>query len=392
MSVARRRVIVMLGGLAAALGGVMLLGWLVNPFGLWPTRLIDRRYRSGTSSTCSEHLRERVTMPYRVRSQDWSVLLLGSSRIQCGMALPLDGADGFLNAAVRGASLFEITDLLELAAANPALRRVVLGLDFFAFNGGFIAYQDPEWARRIHNPVAQVWRDALSEVRDGLLTTGSMVESARTLSRLARRAPKHSHLHNAPWGAEDIRAGLSEAPYSLAEFTDEQRQRGLASLIGMYKGRLPADPAVIERLRAVVDGLHARGVEVTPLVMPHSACDLAILRRLGLWEAFVAWRRSLVDLFGGYWDFAVSTAAVREERLFYDTTHLHPAAGHAILRRVLGLDCDGCGALGASLAASGRWVDAATLDASLATDGIALAILPTTRCAQQAATLPLPPP
>ncbi|MDX2171406.1 MAG: hypothetical protein SF182_30355 [Deltaproteobacteria bacterium] len=389
MPAARRRLVFMLGGLAAALVGVLLLGWLVNPFGVWPTRLIDRRYRSGEASTCSPYQRERVTMPYRMLAGQPTVLLLGSSRVQCGIAVPLDGADGFLNAALRGASLPELTDLLELAARDPALRRVIIGLDFYAFSAGFLAYQDPALPQRARDPLAHVWRDAVGEVRDGLLTTDSLVESARTLTRLARRAPKLPELHDAPWRPEEIRAGLTPAT-GLAELADDARRRGLAGIVAMYAGHRPADAAVIERFRAAIAALRARRIEVTPLVVPHSACDLAILRRLELWAEFVAWRRGLVELLGGYWDFSVSPIAAGEERLFVDTTHMRPAAGHAVLRRVLGLDCEGCGELAASLAASGRWLDARNVDAHLAADAATLAWLPGMRCAQQAEALRLP--
>jgi hypothetical protein len=387
MSAARRRLTLMLAGFFASLAGVLLLGWVVNPLGIWRTRIVDPRYRSDDATSCNEVQRERVTMPYRVRFEHPSVVLLGSSRVQCGMAMPMDGRDGYLNAGLRGASLPELTALLELATGNPALRRVVIGVDFFAFGAPIPAYQDRDWPERLRNPLAHAWRDAAGEIRHGLLTTDSLFESLRTLTRRIRGAPRLPWLLHSPWTAAEIRDWLMSPPVGLREMPAAELTQRIASIAELYRGYQPAPSSAADGMRAAIATLRARGVDVRPLVFPMSGCELAIVRRLGLWDAFLTWRRALPGIVGPYWDFATAPTAVREEGVFVDTMHVRRAVGQALLRSALGLGCAGCGEPVVSLVADGIWVDRVGLGAEAST--AALELLPATRCARSVDTIEL---
>ncbi len=386
MPAARRRLCLMLAAFAALLAGAALLGLLVNPFGEWPTGLVDRRYRSGATSSCMVDQRERVTMPYRVRSDQPRVLLLGSSRVQCGMAIPFDAGDGFLNAGLRGATVPEHVDLLGVAVDNPNLQRVLIGLDFFAFSAAYPDYLDHDMPARIHHPFASAIPDLLGELRRGLLTVDSVVESVRTLGRLARGMPKLASRHESPWQEQEIQSAMAVSE-GLQRFDEARIRAGLASIAGMYLG-YRASTEHVNGLRTAVETLRARGVEVTPVVLAMSACELAMLRRLGLWSAFEAWKRTLPAIVGGYWDFSVSPTAMHQAQVFTDTVHLRPAAGQAILRRVMGLDCAGCGEAASGLAIDGVWVDADTIDAHLAHTARGLDFLSFEPCGRVVAALP----
>src|SRR4029453_1997886 len=94
--------------------------------------------------------------------------------------------------------------------------------------------------------------------------------------------------------------------------------------------------------------------------------ELELIRRRGVWDAFEQWKRDLLADAGPYWDFSGFNAVAQDESLFADLMHLQPAAGHVILRQLLGRGCERCGPGAERIRAAGVWVDAASIETHLA--------------------------
>jgi hypothetical protein len=58
--------------LFAFLAAVATVNWLANPYGAWPVSAIDPIYRKGGA--------ERVATPFRLRAEQPTIMLVGSSK------------------------------------------------------------------------------------------------------------------------------------------------------------------------------------------------------------------------------------------------------------------------------------------------------------------------
>ena len=92
-----RRLSLMLLCLAGFLAAVAAGNWIVNPYGAWRSTVIDPAYRF--SETARNEASERVTTAYRIRVEEPTNLLVGSSRVVVGMYIERGARDGFFNAA-----------------------------------------------------------------------------------------------------------------------------------------------------------------------------------------------------------------------------------------------------------------------------------------------------
>src|SRR5271163_5005879 len=130
-----------------AFTGVMIAGgvaltWLLNPLGATRSRFIDPIFRKIKV--------ERVAIPYLLRNAQPETVLLGSSRIRMGMRIEQGDRDGVMNAAINGATLRQISQIVDVALRNPRLKRIIWGVDFFAFSARWNS-EDPAFNARIED-------------------------------------------------------------------------------------------------------------------------------------------------------------------------------------------------------------------------------------------------
>jgi len=86
-----RKLALSLGALLSLIGGLALFNYVVNPYGAWGTELVNPIYRDISH--------ERMAIPYLLRTSQPRTLLVGSSRVMLGMAIPQKDRDGVLNAS-----------------------------------------------------------------------------------------------------------------------------------------------------------------------------------------------------------------------------------------------------------------------------------------------------
>jgi hypothetical protein len=338
--------------LFAFLAAVATVNWLANPYGAWPVSAIDPIYRKGGA--------ERVATPFRLRAEQPTIMLVGSSRVMFGMKIEQGARYGVLNAGLPAANLDEIAAVIEVALENPGLKRVIWGLDFFAFDNNVAGILDPQTRQRLAG-------DARLKIMETLLSLDALDLSRRLLVRAmsGRRNLPAVRTMPIPWTQEMIRGELARPGRNDLDQMDRSIIEGqLGYWIPVYSNYQWSDSRMA-LFQGVVARARRAGVDVIVFIPPLSGYELEALRQSGRWETFQRWKR-LIAAAGPYWDFSGYNEIAQEADLFNDVAHYKPAVGFTILRRLLGEDCSRCGDKARRVLDSGLWVEPATVDRVLA--------------------------
>jgi hypothetical protein len=313
---------------------VVSVNWLANPYGAWPVNLIDTIYfQQGGPG------RERIATPYRVRIEQPTTLLVGSSRMLFGMQIEQGCRDGVFNAALSGASLDEIVGLLGLARHNTRLKRVIWSVDFYPFKESYRGYHDGPTGARLEGDQALL-------VRDTLLSTKALSESWELLHTALRGRDKlpPAALLPIPWPESVIRDALQQLADGSSSALDEVKfTRDLPLWFPLYTDYQLA-PTQVALLRTTLSQLQAAGIDVVLLVPPLNGYELEVIRQTGRWQVFQDWKRTLASI-APYWDYSGYNQLARTDWLYTPNCfcHFQPVVGNVIFRQVLGQGCAQCG-------------------------------------------------
>jgi hypothetical protein len=287
---------------------------------------------------------------------------VGSSRVVVGMYIDRAARDGFFNASMSGASIAEIAAILRLATANPRLKRVIWGVDFYAFGERFIGFRHPETRVRLEGDERQM---TIMRIKETMLSLRALDDSWKVIRRATRGHKPGPFAGPVPWPEETIRARLADPGRAgLAQADDASLKAQLGNWIDNYSNYRPSD-ALGSLFRDAVADVRKTGIDVILFVPPLSRCELEVMDEAGSWEAFQKWKQQLL-VAGPYWDFSGYGKLDRMESLFLDVPHVWPAVGHVMLREFLGQGCGRCGEVARLVREAGVRVDAATIDVHLA--------------------------
>lgn len=335
----------MLALLAAFLAAAAAFNYLMNPYGAWRVALVDGIFRR------IEH--ERLETPYLLRTAEPTTLLVGSSRVLMGVAVEQGCRDGIENAGLSGASVDEIGEIVAIALRKSRLKRLIWGVDFYAFDQNYLTF-DPATRRRLG-------RNLSDTVTDTLLSLDAFDASRKLLLRSigGRSRLPAMRVLPLPWPQSVIRRELEQRDQ---RGLDQQGDREYEVLHGVPRyADYRLAPDRLAEFRDTVERARASGVEVVLFLPPLSRYELEVIRQSGQWQTLQRWKRELLAA-GPYWDFCGYNALSGDDRLFLDAMHFKPAAGQVILRLIVGQDCSRCGAQARVIANSGLWVDRSTLE------------------------------
>ena len=230
--------------------------------------------------------RERLVTPYLLRIARPETLLLGSSRVLMGMRIEQGDRDGVMNAAIKGASLPEISRIVDVALQNPRLKRIVWGVDFFAFS--------TRWRSRDPNFNARIADNPAARLEDTLLSLDALGDGfdmyKRSLRGLARLTPTMKAA--VPWPMELIcDQYLKDRMDGLDLATPTQVEMQLRQVIYLYQG-YEFSSAQLEIFRGTVDRIRAHNVQLVLFVPPMSEYELELIRQSGHWADFEQFKRA----------------------------------------------------------------------------------------------------
>lgn len=350
MNVARR-LLMMFAFTAALVACGVAFNLAVDPYGAWGSHLVNPIYRVVKQ--------ERVVTPYLLRTARPHTVLLGSSRIWLGMRVEQGERYGLMNAALSGARIEELCRVASVALHNPDLKRIVWGVDFFAFDR----------ARAGLNPLFEERISGNFEPRleDTLLSLSALHDSYEFLARAARGTARMrpTYLAEVPWPMKlvcsDFRANRSKGLVSSAPAEIVQQ---LYRDVPDYTG-YQFSPRLLQQFRATIAAARARGVDVIMFVPPMSEYELELIRQSGNWDKFQDWKRKLAAI-GPFWDFSGYNAVASYDLFFMHVMHFKTAPGQMVLRIVLQKPAPPCDPASAIVAANARRVDAENIDAHIA--------------------------
>lgn len=318
--------------LAAGMAGFALFNMAVDPYattgapdlpGLTErdTRVLDDGGRV--------HVADRLA-----RGGDIAVIL-GSSRTADGFPrLPEAWPGGLFNAGMRGTNMFELAQAMSLAARNPELRCVLVGLDLDEF--GTHSKTKPTY-----------WLSALTDGRRDL-ATARIALSPNTFGSSVQLI------------GDNITGGAPRVPWADLYEAGAQRQRYENGATGSYRFYLglATDPDRLAFFDRAVDALTANGVQVIGFFHPLHAWREEALFRAGRDDAYFELQAELARRLEAYadrpvasgcleggaaqlWDFsgfrgfatrpAPSAEQIAPHPTFYEPAHYLPHVGEAML-------------------------------------------------------------
>tara|TARA_R110000868_G_scaffold6550_3_gene37026 strand:+ start:13553 stop:14806 length:1254 start_codon:yes stop_codon:yes gene_type:complete len=272
--------IVLFAGMAAFAG----FNALIDPFGITgapdipgltmrDTRLLDDGGRV--------HVGERLA-----RGGD-NAILLGSSRTVDGFPHdPAGWPGGIYNAGMRGTNIFELSQAMTLAARNPGLNCVVVGLDLDEFGTHSRAK-------------ATYWLSALSD-GNSWLTLARVSLSPNTFGASAQLI------------ADNMSGGAPRMPWADSYPAGAQRERyesGARGIYGFYLG-YNFDAERLDFFEHALEALTDNGVQVIGFLHPLHAWREEALFRSGRSETYFELRARLADIFARHADAAAANACI----------------------------------------------------------------------------------
>lgn len=325
---AGRRLLLMAALTAAIIAGGGALAWLLNPYGATSSRLINPIFRKIKY--------DRLVTPYLLRDTRPETVMVGSSRVQIGMRIAQGERDGVMNAAIQGATIAQIEEIIDVALLNPRLKRIIWGVDFFAFNSTWDA-PDPNFNARIADRLRARIEETLLSL-DALGDGFDMLKLAlhgRARLRPVMAAP-------APWPQAlicreyviDRNNGLDLSPAASIALQ-------LSQIIHLYDP-YTFSPEMLARFQRIVAKVRARKVDLILFVPPMSEYELELIRQAGAWDNFERFKRAIAAS-SPFIDFAAYNAMAARDEFYLQVIHFKPAAGFQMLRMMLGRPTAACG-------------------------------------------------
>jgi hypothetical protein len=299
----------------------------------------------------------RTSLGLRARLLRPEVVILGSSRALVGInpADPAFRGRKVFNMGMPGATLCDIRDAFEIALAGGRLKQAVIGLDFFSANAARIG-SDCGLPEEKYHP----WRLLVQT----LFSSDTLNASLKTVTKQSRVDP--AIWQPAPDGHALLDPGFTAKKGGVRLMFAEMegiyaRDYFLPPPACAFLTRRADTGASLDYLRQLLAVAHARKVEVRLFFSPEHARMLGVMDAAGLMPAFEEWMRGVLQAnqetaaAAGEPAFPISThfepAWVGEAlppagqtatgmQWFLDGSHYTPAAGRAIIARVMGMPAD----------------------------------------------------
>jgi hypothetical protein len=282
-------------------------------------------------------------------------LILGTSRAHAGLSPKHQAFNGLrtLNLAIPGQPYEETQSIFKYAVEHNPLKLAVFGLDFFASN----TYHPS-------TPDSTPDNFAVDRKQKLLFSFDTLLASSKTLfqpgtfpltpdmaiSDNREKYSKRAFLKSEKgymWGG-----GYLPGPNCMFRFEAEPTETGRVN---------KAPP--LENLRAAIALAHQRHVKLYLFISPSHARQWEVLATLGLWDAWEAWKRKLVQIneeeaarahekpfplwdFSGYNSITAENLPERETADavmvgYIESSHYKPAIGNLLLDRMFNLNVPG---------------------------------------------------
>jgi len=282
-----------------------------------------------------------------LRQCDYDALILGTSDAETGISVahPALGESRAYNAALRGASPYEIRRLVDYALQHQQLKVAVLGLDFSTFNTRVISLDD-----FADSPLAETV---------SLDSMGRYLFSLRTFSRSVDTLWRNSQGNAADLLCSDN--GEHKASYEIPPARKAFNFILSGYARDQYSNYVPGE-LHFQHLAALLQQLIAADVPVYAFISPSHLIQLELISEMGLLDDYEDWERHLVRIFAEanrnvpeqrqaiLWDFAGYSPITTEKvpaldgekymRWYSDPVHYNQNVGNLMLDYMFGLQAE----------------------------------------------------
>lgn len=253
-------------------------------------------------------------------------LILGSSRTKQSIDPEhhaLKGKSPAYNLALNGANIYEVRRYLEHAIANQKdIKLVVLGVDFFMFNGE-LDNQSSFSEKRLEKRFLS-FGDIINNVFS-LDTFGKSVETVEV--SLDKQIVDRDYGQNGFMYNRNVNDGKTETRFD-----------GSIKTYFEFHADYQFSEEYFNEFKKIVKLCQERGIELKVFIPPAHATDNEAIRVTGQWQTFEEWKKKMVEVVP-VWDFSGYNSVVTEPiqarmRNYADNSHFTTRVGNWILDRI----------------------------------------------------------
>jgi len=299
---------------------VIALGMLVNPYRLLPISITIVGINDIKPKLYDY---QRYVKLFDIAQQKPKTVLLGSSRILWGLdpKNTLLSQKGYLpvyNAGILGPPMYEIRKYFEHALqAQPHLKRVILGIDFFAFNQ---AFDGRTLLKDYGKNNLQLLLSNFVFVYDLKAVYLTLQDSL--LRRLNKSLRVDGRLTPNPIDAPK----LYEDFFRMTEKKVAAGKKNQNLYVNFKISKIDMDA-----LRYIVATCKSRNIDLHIFITPIN--ELAAYHEYGIWQAYITFLRRLAAMHP-YWDFLTLNEVMLNKNNFIHA-HFVFSVGDMILKRML---------------------------------------------------------
>lgn len=310
-----------------------LFNLCIDAYGIWNTPTI---YGFNWSKP-EKNTHQRLFKAADVEHNKPVTIILGSSRVQSSLSpshAVFKDKQPTYNLGLTSANMYEIMRYFKHALwSQPALRTVILGLDFFAFNS-FIKNQPDFIEGRLERPII-----LSSDFVDTTLSTDAVYASTATI-KFNQKSPNHQDFDKNGFKIpkeenQSLKSRINQI--DLFKFTLTSHLVN-PEILKTYK----LSPEKLNNLNQVVRLCEKQGIDLKVFVSPTHVTDLEAIRIAGFWKGFEQWKRELSAI-TPFWDFSgynsiTSEKISQEMKNYSDSHHYRKNVGNLVLKRMFAQD------------------------------------------------------
>lgn len=330
---------------------MLSFNWFVDPYAIFRTVSSEKRISNQPVLVISERIFKTVSLA----RQEADVVFLGTSRTDIGIGRDHQAFVGrrVFNLATFGQPIVESRRLMEIAVEQAKPQTIIVGLDFFAFNGLFPPPSD--FVDENFDPLRR-YKLAFS--------ISTSVDAWKSLRRKTPGSGDCCYLD----GFRTASKPALQAGTIRRNFTSNERMYLMEKYLPYpdcaysYTSKRNRGESTLDEFRGLIRLAHRHGIDLRFFISPSHARQWETLAAAGLWDKWEEWKRLIAQINSEeakyaeheafpLWDFSgydtISTEEVprageaRLMRWYTDSSHYTPAAGDVMLDRLFGLQVAG---------------------------------------------------
>ncbi|WHH57503.1 hypothetical protein [Petroclostridium sp. X23] len=317
--------------IALSISLIVVVNYLIDPYNVFKTPTVN-----------GFNLKKIETKEYLMKAREIvlykpDIIFLGSSRTRNGLDPSYyfeSTGERAYNCGLSSAGIYEQMRYLEYALLNNnSLKKVIVGVDFAAFNE--LKNDNKKFDEKQLNS-SFFAKDDMIRI---LLTKQSIKDSIHVLLDNSMNENKYTankYLQNGSANEEEIilqsekmmKQGKNRFFEHLKDYLKEE---------GNY-GKFALSKQKISYFEKIISICEENSIELTVLIHPAHALQWEGIKKAGLWSEFEEWKKEIVNIYP-VWDFSgynsITTSPPDNFINYTDQSHYRKKIGNYVFNRIL---------------------------------------------------------